>query len=263
MFGGMDTRLKERMVGFVVLFLLVVIFVPMFFHDSGKNVEQISKPVPIPARSGDSDSGVAEYQYDLGPGHLSGEQGKAGTPMGGNGQANASPAPNRRTPSSATAQPDPSSESAAARTPDSGAADTGKTASTSKSAPNPPTSEPKTPDTAPQDSGVGHSAEASPQVAEQANASSGQLPSTARHEPTPDGAWTVQVGSFSAQSNADKLVARLKDKSYPAYVSRYRSKGRTLYRVRVGGFDSRDAASALAKRLKHATGLPATPLPSS
>lgn len=78
---------------------------------------------------------------------------------------------------------------------------------------------------------------------------------------TPSGEWTVQVGSFSQQANADTLAAELVAKQYSAWVSRFQD-GKTIhYRVRVGGYPDRDAAVKAAEQLKSATGLPARPAP--
>lgn len=54
--------------------------------------------------------------------------------------------------------------------------------------------------------------------------------------------WVVQVGSFSSKSNADKLVARLRQDSLSAYSEEIMSSGSVIYRVRIGPYLQRDEA---------------------
>ncbi len=54
--------------------------------------------------------------------------------------------------------------------------------------------------------------------------------------------WVVQVGSFSSKSNADKLVARLRQDSLSAYSEEIMSSGSVIYRVRIGPYLERDEA---------------------
>lgn len=77
----------------------------------------------------------------------------------------------------------------------------------------------------------------------------------------PEGEWTVQAGSFTRQDNAESLAAELRKLGFPAYVSRYDDGKRIHFRVRVGGFPSRDAAQAKADEVRGRTGEPATPVP--
>jgi DedD protein len=50
----------------------------------------------------------------------------------------------------------------------------------------------------------------------------------------PISSWVVQVGSFSSQENADKLVQELRAEKFPAFSVKAEVGGETLYRVRVG-----------------------------
>lgn len=86
--------------------------------------------------------------------------------------------------------------------------------------------------------------------------------STAASEPPPEASrtqpWTVQVGSFGNQANADRLVERLEEMGYSdAYVSRYDDGGTVHYRVRVGGYADRDTAVAKAAEISSKSGLSA------
>ena len=62
---------------------------------------------------------------------------------------------------------------------------------------------------------------------------------------------TIQVASLRDSKIADRMVARLKDKWYPAYrtVAEVPGKG-TWYRVRIGSFKRKDDAKETLERLK-------------
>lgn len=75
---------------------------------------------------------------------------------------------------------------------------------------------------------------------------------TPKPAPVPAGktTWAVQLGSFSQQPNAAKLVEQVKAKGFPGYLMTSNESGKTLYRVRVGPRSSREAAVKLADQLK-------------
>jgi hypothetical protein len=60
--------------------------------------------------------------------------------------------------------------------------------------------------------------------------------------------FLVQVGSFSKQKNAERILDRLLHNRYDAYVSQ--DKFERMFRVRVGRLTDRKAALALEERLK-------------
>ena len=66
------------------------------------------------------------------------------------------------------------------------------------------------------------------------------------------GLWAVQVGSFSNHENARKLGDGLRDAGYAAFESKLVTASGAQLRVRVGPLESRDAAEAMAKKLKAA-----------
>ena len=66
------------------------------------------------------------------------------------------------------------------------------------------------------------------------------------------GLWAVQLGSFSNQQNAERLAAELRKQGYAAFLSKVRTGGSSLHRVRIGPQEDRDAAEAVAARLKSA-----------
>ena len=72
--------------------------------------------------------------------------------------------------------------------------------------------------------------------------------------------YTVQVGAFATDANADRLAAELKRRGYDARLSEMTTQGKTLHRVRVGRFSSRTEAEQQAKQLKQ-DGFPAKVFP--
>jgi DedD protein len=63
------------------------------------------------------------------------------------------------------------------------------------------------------------------------------------------GMWAVQLGSFSAQDNAERLAASLRDQGYAAFLSQVQSGSGQLHRVRIGPQKDRASAEAVAAQL--------------
>jgi septal ring-binding cell division protein DamX len=62
--------------------------------------------------------------------------------------------------------------------------------------------------------------------------------------------WTVQVNAFPDERSAQRLVERLKQKGYDAYVVTANFNGHDWYRVRVGHFPARAQAKELVEQLQ-------------
>ena len=62
--------------------------------------------------------------------------------------------------------------------------------------------------------------------------------------------FSVQLAAFSDDKGANSLANRLKQAGYPAYTEAFNSSRGTVWRVRVGPFNSRDAAAASRDKLK-------------
>lgn len=77
-------------------------------------------------------------------------------------------------------------------------------------------------------------------------------PADAATDGKPAGGWMVQIGSFSAQNNAQQIAAKLKTQGYPAFVSPVKVNNKTLYRVRVGGLSDRGSAEVTLQKLRGA-----------
>jgi cell division septation protein DedD len=63
------------------------------------------------------------------------------------------------------------------------------------------------------------------------------------------GGWSIQLGSFARQENADRLGDEVGGHGFETFVVPLEQSDRTLYRVRVGSGESRAAAEKLAERL--------------
>lgn len=61
--------------------------------------------------------------------------------------------------------------------------------------------------------------------------------------------WNIQVASFIKDSNAQKLLARLRGAGLPAYVNEVQGKSRTILRVFVGPIGNQIDALALKNRV--------------
>jgi len=72
----------------------------------------------------------------------------------------------------------------------------------------------------------------------------------------PDGGWAVQVASYPDVDQADAHVARLQEQKLQAYRVSALVSGQTWYRVRIGGFHTRDAAAEARDRIGQDLGLP-------
>lgn len=76
-------------------------------------------------------------------------------------------------------------------------------------------------------------------------------------QPVP-GEFTVQVGAFSEQKNAERLRRRLGNRWGPVFVQKYDSGRGMLYRVRVGEKHTEAAARRLARKLRKKQGFRST-----
>ncbi len=79
----------------------------------------------------------------------------------------------------------------------------------------------------------------------------------ARAEPLPTArpatgkTWSVQVNATKDEATAQRIVERLNELGYQAFVVRVRLADETWYRVRVGRFPTMEAATAVVMRLKN------------
>jgi len=62
--------------------------------------------------------------------------------------------------------------------------------------------------------------------------------------------WAVQLGGFGSQAKANSMAANLKGEGYDAFVMPVKTGTGTLYRVRIGPMDDRDAAARTLAKIK-------------
>src|SRR5437660_7669350 len=62
--------------------------------------------------------------------------------------------------------------------------------------------------------------------------------------------FAVQLAAYSDDKGANALASRLKRSGYPAYTEPLKTSRGTLWRVRVGPYPSRDAATGIRAKLK-------------
>jgi rare lipoprotein A len=67
--------------------------------------------------------------------------------------------------------------------------------------------------------------------------------------PSPEGPFTVQVGSFISRSNAFRLMQKLQKAYQDVYITVLKTHENTYYRVRMGRFKTREEAYRVAMRL--------------
>ena len=72
----------------------------------------------------------------------------------------------------------------------------------------------------------------------------------AASSPSSNGPFAVQLAAFSDDKGANALAGRLKRAGYTAYTEPYKTSKGTLWRVRVGPYPSREAATAARDKLK-------------
>ncbi|MCA2980153.1 MAG: SPOR domain-containing protein [Myxococcaceae bacterium] len=74
--------------------------------------------------------------------------------------------------------------------------------------------------------------------------------------PTTDGAWTVQLSAYQDKAEADRFAAGLRDKGYAPFIVEAQVPGKGVwYRVRLGRFASKEAASSYLGDFKRETSI--------
>lgn len=69
-----------------------------------------------------------------------------------------------------------------------------------------------------------------------------------------DAQWTIQLGSFASEDNANGLLAKLRQAGFEAFVAPLTQDNKRAYRVRVGQTDTRGQAERLHARLAQTLG---------
>jgi DedD protein len=207
------SSVKERLTGALILIVALVIVVPELF--SGRP-EQRPTTVAPDAQSADAGPPLRSYTMDLGAGQA-GQSAQApvaddaGNPPVEAAKHGAATASAPAVASPAPVLPEPALPAAKSPTPNALAP---KPAEVSKPVVVPPAIKP-----------------------------AAAAPAAQTH------GWWVQLGSFSARANADRLAGALSSAGYSIRVSPTTKNGKELYRVLAGPAEDRAAAVALQARL--------------
>lgn len=217
----MDSALKQRLVGAIVLVALAVIFLPMMLDGSGTSgpreiaIEIPAQPEP-PANRLEATRDLSDTSLQERPA--------------------AEPAP------AAASQPPASDDDTDIRAANDAAAapasDAGDAAATDRGAET--------------EAANGASDSTSNEV--RATADEGSIGTGQAEEAGGPTAWVVQVGSFSRETNALVLRDRLREAEFDAFAERAGSGDSTLWRVRIGPVGTRDEADRLSRRVTEERG---------
>ncbi|HET9340284.1 MAG TPA: SPOR domain-containing protein [Casimicrobiaceae bacterium] len=236
-------RGRRRLIGAIVLALVAAVVVPMLLESDPRPLgEDVTVRIP-PVDEG-------KFVSKLGEPRPKADAPKAAPPA---------PAPS---PSVASSSPTPARE-AAPSTPTGDAArksvgDAEKTVLAPSARPN--ATETRAPPKAAETAKVAEAAKAPEPPAPKADTPP-RADSAAKSEPaktsaTPAAAeppregFVVQLAAFSDDKGANALANKLKRAGYPAFTETITTSRGTLWRVRVGGFPSREAAAQSRDRLK-------------
>jgi DedD protein len=235
----MDVKVKQRLIGALVLGALAVIFIPMIVigPESKGAADAADVPITVP---GAPDGEFVTREIPLGP--------PVATPTPGvDGVIAADPAdPNALATVDATANVAPRVDALDAETAVAVDAATG--------VPTPVAATPSSPIETPQPATPTPAPVATTTVPTPAPVPA-PTPAAAPPGPAPvapaavaAGDYLVTAGSFGNRANADALVARLKSSGLPAYTEATQANGQPATRVRVGPFANRAAAESARVR---------------
>lgn len=240
----METQVKERLTGAVILVALIVLLVPELLTGGPGGV---APSTTAPPSAGEP--AVRTYSIDLVQGGVRQQPQAAEADLSakaisgssvGASKARIEPAPTAKP---ATAEPVPQTEPAVVAQ--------GEPAARSDMDKPLPLAEPVKPvDTPPPVKSSQRAKVAEKPVTERAAAQ----PSAERAGSTSADAsgWAIQLGSFASRDNAQRLVKQLKGKGFNAFLLGGGGSSGKLYRVRVGPEASRSAADAVGAKLRSA-----------
>ena len=215
----MEERIKQRVVGAIVLISLAVVIVPMLL-DAPLDVQEEAYTAPLPDRPrGEFDSSLSSARGEPETPRLDaeverdrGQRGQDAVAAGGGGSS-----------TSGTGGSDELPVVASRRAPAPTESQVSRAQPKRSSAPGDPFPPTRTP----------------------ADASGGTKPTAAG-----SGGWTVQLGSFLKSDNAGALLERLRSKGYEAFVESGTSAQGVVHRVFVGNSLDREQAGRSAAKLQ-------------
>ncbi|MGL6290592.1 MAG: SPOR domain-containing protein [Silanimonas sp.] len=232
----MDVKIKQRLIGALVLGALAVIFIPMIVigPESKGAADAADVPISVPDAP---DGEFVTREIPLGP-----PAPEAVPAVDGVTAANPTD-PNALATVDATANVAPRVDALDADT--AVAIDAATGLPTPVPAPAEPASSPGDAETP-----VAATPAPTPEPARPAPVTPAPAPAAAPIAPAAvaAGDYSVTAGSFGNRANADALVARLKSSGLPAYTEAAQANGQAATRVKVGPFATRAAAEAARVR---------------
>ena len=221
----MDTALKHRLTGAVILVLLAVLLLPELLTGSGHAAKT------RPAATGEGGEVERQFEVDLTE--------SASVPAAPLPQANPTPPVELPVPA-VTSAPVAATPPAAATAP-------------APAVTPPPAAAPSIPAEAVRAEAAKPTAEATrAPAAKSAPAAKAAPEPKPAPEAKPNGGYYVQLGVFANPSSARRLERKLRDKKFAVVIDEVARSGKTMLRVRVGPEADRAAANALAKKLADA-----------
>lgn len=243
----MEKATRDRLTGAVILVAAAAILVPEMLSGPGRGARTEAEPVA------ETDAALTTWELPLGPANASGAlRGPGSREPAAQAQAAPSPAtappvaqapapPATETPPAAPAREASVPAPAPATAPSTRAAQQGSSQPSRESA--------------------SRSTQAAASTAASRPASQTQTQTQAQAQTRPaapapapasaaaGGDWWVQLGSFASEQNANGLASRMRARGFNIQVSKVKSGGKDLFRVRAGPEKSREAATALKNRL--------------
>ncbi len=237
----MERAAKERLIGAVVLVTAAWLLIPVFLDQRPAREEDlVSRDLSLPERDSASDAAPAMRRETI---NLRDTTTPARDDVAQESAMGALPAPEAAIDGvqPAAAKPVRDAEDSVAGAQDDAVTDSGVAVTEETSGATGDASdgadEPPLPETNASAAAQAPAAATPSPPASKPKAASGQL-------------WAVQLGSFSDETNAQKLAATYRAEGLLAFVSEVQSGGRTLHRVRIGPQATRAESEAVVARLK-------------
>ena len=237
--------MKERLTGAIILVVLIVLLVPELLSGPSRSAPAPHATSAAPASS--EEPPLRSYTIDLADEshNVAPSAGTSGTAPQASGPAQP-PIIEEHTAQDSVPAQQPNGNASSQPSPQAS-----ETPQESAPTPLPPVASPPREPARAAPPVAQHQSSADRQPApQQRYAAAEKHPSPVRPEKT--SGWTVQVGVFAKQANAERLVKQLQEQGFHASVSENTSNGRTLWWVRTTPVAERATAEQLSARLRAA-----------
>lgn len=280
----MDTKIKHRIIGIIVIAAIAVILIPLLFTHSNRRESEVvlSAHVPKPPRQSTLEEIAIPPDNTPKPAKVNGDLAtqalQPAVPQSNTNAVVATPVPIKANPDNAVATNNAAVQTTVqtAQSQQNANQNNNTTMMTAASSANDITNDATQPSSTPVSSSTTMTDNSEPTTAVPSTTIStttvtpAAKPHYAKHERTHltkklhaihvlpkkivhvkpvAGSWTIQLGSFSDKQNANKLVKKLRAQGFPAYAHVATTDGKTLTRVYVGPEIKREKADATITRL--------------